>query len=231
MTCSACSCFVAPCPQPLASNLTSYLILSSTFVADGEHGAAACYMAGLACTLGLLAQVRCCIGSHWVGCGLISVFFSNLVAACTVPRGRTSFTPGALLSRLAQVYHLNAVPVAVFWPAAALAAASMAANSAKLAGWLDTAVGAAAWRLWRGVVGCAGWAMLPQVGCGGIGSARCAAPFSPAWLGPSRAVILPFPRGIDAAFLLLLPSPMSLLPTPADCLPVSCCPTIGSLLR
>lgn len=122
---------------PLASNLTSYLILSSTFVADGEHGAAACYMAGLACTLGLLAQI----------------------------------------------YHLDAVPVAVFWPAAALAAASMAANSAKLAGWLDTAVGAAAWRLWRGVVGCAGWAMLPQIAYLSLvvpPSAVCCASWGPA---------------------------------------------------
>lgn len=63
-----------------------------------------------------------------------------------------------------QAYWLHAVPSAVFWPALLLAAGSAGASSAKLAGALETPAGSAAWRLWRGVVGCVGWAMLPQVG-------------------------------------------------------------------
>ncbi|PSC71805.1 maltose excess chloroplastic-like [Micractinium conductrix] len=103
---------------PLASNLTSFLILSSTFVDDGERDASACYLAGLGCTAALLAQ------AHW----------------------------------------LHAVPPALFWPAAALALASAAVNAAKLAGLLDAPGPAAAlWPLWRRVVGCVGWAMVPQV--------------------------------------------------------------------
>jgi hypothetical protein len=43
--------------QPLASNFTSFLILSSVFVGDGERETAACYLAGLGGTLLLLTQV------------------------------------------------------------------------------------------------------------------------------------------------------------------------------
>lgn len=44
--------------QPLASNFVSFLILSSVFLDDGEWEAVACYLAGLAGTLLLLAQAR-----------------------------------------------------------------------------------------------------------------------------------------------------------------------------
>ncbi len=61
------SLLLSACPasQPLASNLTSYLILSTTFAADGERGAFVCYLTGLACTLGLLAQVCCAAARCW----------------------------------------------------------------------------------------------------------------------------------------------------------------------
>lgn len=44
--------------QPLASSFTSFLILSSVFIVDGEAEAAACYATGLAGSLALLLQVR-----------------------------------------------------------------------------------------------------------------------------------------------------------------------------
>ncbi|KAL4430195.1 hypothetical protein ABPG77_004977 [Micractinium sp. CCAP 211/92] len=132
---------------PLASNLTSYLILSTTFAADGERGAFVCYLTGLACTLGLLAQ------AHW----------------------------------------LHAVPSAVFWPALLLAAGSAGASGAKLAGALETPAGSAAWRLWRGVVGCVGWAMLPQVAYLSLAvppAAACTASWGPAAVSTAGAAAL-----------------------------------------
>lgn len=176
LTC--CSRSACPAPQPLASNLTSYLILSSTFVADGERGASACYLSGLACTLGLLAQVCRVMSSGWLACWVQNcrrhVSMLALFARCTswqagfavVPAAAEPglFLPSARLPRHMQAYTLHAVPSTVFWPALLAAAGSAAANSAKLAGRLETPTGAAAWRLWRSFVGCVGWVMLPQVG-------------------------------------------------------------------
>ena len=164
-----------PLIQPLASNLTSFLILSSTFVDDGERDASACYLAGLGCTAALLAQV---------GPGPVREARLQSGMAAATPLPACSCALPALLSPaphlawlhtpnplappppllLPQAHWLHAVPPALFWPAAALALASAAVNAAKLAGLLDAPGPAAAlWPLWRRVVGCVGWAMVPQV--------------------------------------------------------------------
>lgn len=78
------SLLLSACPasQPLASNLTSYLILSTTFAADGERGASVCYLTGLTCTLVLLAQVCCAAARHWQRRSSCLLCMQNIPTPC-----------------------------------------------------------------------------------------------------------------------------------------------------
>ncbi|PRW20756.1 maltose excess chloroplastic-like [Chlorella sorokiniana] len=138
---AACDGWVA-----LASNFTSFLILSSVFIVDGELEAAACYAAGLAGSLILLVQAR------WLGGAPTAV----VLAALLLAGGGTAVNVALL--RASQTEELQA---------------------------------SAAWRLWRGVLGATGFAMLPQVfylsvvlpASGAPGGAAAAASWGPAAAG------------------------------------------------
>jgi hypothetical protein len=70
---------------------------------------------------------------------------------------------GSLLL-LAQACLLGMAPAPLLPTAALLAVLSVAINTAKARGWLDgPAAPTRLWGMWRGAVGCLGWAMVPQI--------------------------------------------------------------------